>query len=118
MRNVRILLLAWPLGLSAAALAAPDPASSATAPASEHRLSPDQIKTILDDAARKRELADPLDEALPPAIHGEMGFAIGTGGYRSAFGTAVVPLPGDGAAILSFGTDRFGPARDFHYRDR
>ena len=58
------------------------------------------------------------DENLPPPIHGEIGFSIGTGGYRSAYGTAVVPLAGDGVAILSFGTDRLGSAPDYRYRER
>ena len=85
---------------------------------SEHRLSPDQIATVLDDAARKRELEQSSDERLPPPIHGEIGFSIGTGGYRSAYGTAVVPLTGKGVAILSIGTDRFETGRDFHDRER
>ena len=116
MRQVRVLLLASSLALPGAALAAPDQAPSAMP--SEHRLSPDQIETVLDDAARKRELAQSSDERLPPPIHGEIGFSIGTGGHRSAYGTAVVPLTGDGVAILSFGTDRFESDRDFHYRER
>jgi hypothetical protein len=41
-------------------------------------------------------------------IHGEVGFEIGTGGYRSAFGTAIVPLAGDGVAIISLGSTDFG----------
>jgi hypothetical protein len=86
--------------------------------ASEHRLSPDQVEAVLNDAARKRELAPLSDENLPPPIHGEIGFSIGTGGYRSAYGTAVVPLPGDGVAILSLGTTRLGDSRDYYYRER
>jgi hypothetical protein len=116
MRQVWVSLLASWLALPGAALAAPDQAPSAMA--SEHRLSPEQIETILDDAARKRELAQSSDEGLPPPIQGEIGFSIGTGGYRSAYGTAVVPLTGKGVAILSFGTDRFETDRDFHHRER
>lgn len=123
MHQVRILLLAASLMWPGVAMAAPDQATSAPTLPSEHRLSPDQIETVLTDAARKRELAEPAEEKLPPPIHGEIGFAIGTGGYRSAFGTAVVPLPGDGAAILSFGTDRFRPdqfrpGRGVYYQER
>lgn len=116
MRQVRRLLLASSLALPGAALAGPDQAP--TAMTSEHRLSPDQIETVLDDAARKRDLARSSGERLPPPIHGEIGFSIGTGGYRSAYGTAVVPLTGDGVAILSFGTDRFEIDRDFNHRER
>ena len=116
MRQVQRLLLAWPLALPGAALAAPNQAP--TAIASEHRLSPDQIETVLDDAARKRELGQSSDERLPPPIHGEIGFSIGTGGCRSAYGTAVVPLTREGVAILSFGTDRFDSGRGFPDRER
>jgi len=116
MRRVWVSLLISSLALPGTALAAPDQAPLPMA--SERRLSPDQIETVLDDAARKRELAPLADENLPPAIHGEIGFSIGTGGYRSAYGTAVVPLPGEGVAILSFGTDRLGPGRDYYYRER
>jgi hypothetical protein len=35
-------------------------------------------------------------------IHGELGVAIGTGGYSSIFGTAVMPLGQNGALALSF----------------
>ena len=116
MRRVRVSLLASSLALPGTALAAPDQPLSPIA--SEHRLSPDQIEAVLDDAARKREPAPLTDENLPPPIHGEIGFSIGTGGYRSAYGTAVVPLSGDGVAILSFGTDRLGSAPDYRYRER
>lgn len=118
MRQFRILLVAASLALPGGALAAPDQAQSASALPSEHRLSPDQVKAVLEDAARRRGAAEPSEERLPPPIHGEIGFSIGTGGHRSAFGTAVVPLPGDGVAILSLGTDRFDSGRDFHYRER
>ena len=53
------------------------------------------------------EIAYP-DDKLPPAIHGEVGFTVGTGGYRSAYGTAIVPLKDDGVAIISLGTTDFG----------
>ena len=116
MRRVWVWLLASVLALPGTALAAPDQPPSPMA--SEHRLSPDEVAAVLDDAARKRELAPLSDESLPPPIHGEIGLSIGTGGYRSAYGTAVVPLAGDGVAILSFGTDRVGSAPDYRYRER
>ena|SRR5688572_13186123 len=123
MHQLRVLLLASSLMFPGAAMAAPDQAPSTSTLPSEHRLSPQQIETVLTDAARRRELVEPTEDKLPPAIHGEIGFAIGTGGYRSAFGTAVVPLPGDGVAILSLGTDRFGPSqfgpgRGGYYQER
>jgi len=118
MPGLRMLLIAWSLVLPGAALAAADPAQPAPPAPSEQRLSADQVEKILDDAARKRELADLAAEGTGPAIHGQVGFSIGTGGYRSAFGTAVVPLPGDGVAILSLGTDTFRPVRVDDFRER
>jgi hypothetical protein len=116
MRRVWVPLLASSLALPGTALAAPD--QPWTPMASEHRLSPDEIEMVLDDAARKREPAQSFDDSLPPPIHGEIGFTVGTGGYRSAYGTAVVPLGGDGVAIVSFGTDRLGSNHDYRYRER
>ena len=120
MHRLPILLLAPTLLLSIPALA-----QSTSAMPSEHRLSEAEIEQVLDAAARKREghgpsgdVAAPAEDRLPPAIHGEVGFAVGTGGYRSAFGTAIVPLPGDGTAVISFGTDRYKFDRDFDRFDR
>jgi hypothetical protein len=111
-----MVLPAWLMGLPAPAMAAPDQAPPPAA--SERRLTPDQIDKVLDDAARKREQPILSDENLPPPIHGEVGFSVGTGGYRSAYGTAVVPISRDGVAILSFGVDRQAPGRDYYYRER
>ena len=82
--------------------------------ADEHRLSEAEVQKILDTAATKRDAptipAPQLPQAKPPArpIESEVGVAIGTGGYREAFGTAVVPLGDDGLAILSFDTVAVG----------
>ena len=99
---------------------AADPSPVATG--SERRLSPEQVQQVLDEAARRREgagsLADPStaeNAAVPIPIHGEVGFSIGTGGYRSAYGTAVVGLPGQGTAMLSIGTDRLPDDHFFPY---
>ena len=109
MRTARALIVTVALATSTLAMAIePEP----TATPSEHRLSPEQIEQVLTDAARKREASDrgnapaaAPDEA-PVAVRGEVGVSIGTGGYRSAFGTAHVDLPGNGAAILSVGSQR------------
>ena len=112
------MLLASSIALSGASLAAPDQAQSATGMASEHRLSPAEIETVLDDAARRRELAEPSEERLPPPIQGEIGFSVGTGGYRSAYGTAVVPLPGK-PGEYSLGPANWSPSgTHFIYRLR
>ena len=79
--------------------------------ADERRLSPAEVEQILDKAAQKREAPTisapaPVAKVKTPArpIEGEVGVAIGTGGYREVFGTAVVPLGQDGVAIVSFDT--------------
>jgi hypothetical protein len=116
MPDMHILLLACALALPGTASAAAVPVQPA--PGSEHRLSSDQVDKILDEAARKRELAEMAAPDTGPAIHGEIGFTVGTGGYRSAYGTAAVPLPGEGVAILSFSSDHFENIRPFNYRER
>ena len=97
MRYQLTILLAAAL-LSAPALAADAPR---VALGDEHRLSPGDVQKILDDAAARREAAGTPE---PRRIEGELGVAIGTGGYREVFGTAVVPLGQTGTAILSFDT--------------
>jgi len=101
----------------AAALFSPSIASAAADKAplpSEVRLSDAEKEKILEQAAANaREPASSrieiaTDDDLPPPIHGEVGFTIGTGGYRSAYGTAIVPLKNDGVAIISLGTTDFG----------
>ena len=98
--------------LLAALLAAP--VSAATPPAGEHRLTPAQIQQVLDDAAAQREASDRSIGALPtaPDVHGELGVEIGTGGYRSAYGSAVLGIGRRGSAIVSFDSTRD------HFRDR
>ena len=90
------------------------PAKPAPLP-SEVRLSDEEKEKVLEAAAARHRgpVAGAVDaseeEADPPRqVHGEVGFTIGTGGYRSAYGTAVVPLEGEGVAILSLGTTDFG----------
>ena len=76
------------------------PALAADPPSADtRRLSEAEVKQILDTAETKR--AEP-DAQSVRKVEGELGVAIGTGGYREAFGTAVVPLGGSGVAILSF----------------
>ena len=113
MAFARILILT--VALSAPAIAAED------APASERRLSPEQVDKVLSEAARKREGAarqEPVtdSDSAPMPVRGEVGFSIGTGGYRSAYGTAIVDLPGGGAASLWLGTQRFPEHHFYPYR--
>ena len=105
------LLAAASLLSPAMARAVPD--KSAPLPA-EVRLSEAEKERVLEAAAGKHEPVpiaadEPISEedAAPP-IHGEVGFSVGTGGYRSAYGTAIVPLKNDGVAIISVGSTDFG----------
>lgn len=105
-----------------AALLMPAPAMAqasepAPSPASERRLSPEQIEAVLAEAAKKREAADmqlgaeAVEQAPKPQVHGEVGVAIGTGGYREAFGTAIYPLGDDGVAAISLDFVDWGKRR-------
>ena len=113
MRPLRHLLLAAALLAPAGALAAP-----ASPLPSQVRLSDEEKEKALEAAASRNrappaakvELADETKDA-PAPIHGEVGFEVGTGGYRSAYGTAVIPLEGAGVAIISLGTSDFGNRR-------
>ena len=101
------VLIAIVASCSAAAFAADPPRAVI---GDERRLSDVEVQKVLDAAALKRETqpaAAPMADAVKPPprpIEGEMGVAIGTGGYREVFGTAVVPLGPDGVAIISFDT--------------
>jgi hypothetical protein len=86
--------------------AAPSAAVVEPHAAVEHRLAPEEVQNILDEAARKREASEERAAVNAPQVHGEVGFAIGTGGYRSAFGTAIVDLPEGGVIQLNLGTNR------------
>ena len=99
--------------------------SAAQAPAGEAapadapgmlRLSEAEKEDLLDAAVEKREAAE---EALPEErrkVHGEVGFAIGTGGFRSIYGTSAVPLGENGMAVISFENTDFGKRE--HWRRR
>lgn len=89
------------------AMAVPAATPAPAAPA-EHRLSEAEIEKVLAEAARKREAQALTATWIGPETHGVVGFSIGTGGYRSVHGTAVIELPDDGFASFSFETSDFG----------
>ena len=105
-----------------ASLAMPSLAIAATPAApSEIRLTQAEIDRVLADAARKREARPQPVDAAPAKrkVQGEVGFEIGSDGYRSVYGTTVLELPDDGFAILSFQTARGRGAPDYYMpRDR
>jgi len=110
----RLIVIAALLMPSPALAQASEPAPS---PSPEHRLSPEQIEAVLAEAAKKRESAevrhdpDVAETAPKPQVHGEVGFSVGTGGYREAFGTAIYPLGDDGIAAISMDYVDWGKRR-------
>ena len=113
MAQTAVILLAASILPSAAAAAgepaAVSPAATDNSPfRSEYRLSAQEIERLLEAAAKKPESAGQELPDTAPRVHGEVGFAIGTGGSHSAYGTGVYPLGNDGAAIISFDVSRFG----------
>jgi hypothetical protein len=104
MINPAILLAATLiLGLASAAQAETPP------DAQVYRLSPEALEAIQSKAdARAKTDTSALSLPTPRAVHGEIGFGIGTSGYRSVFGTALVPLGTNGILALSFENSQFG----------
>ena len=108
--------------LTASLLAAPamaqttTPAADPAAPvATTDRSATDaQIRAWINDAPPPT-IADPrdvvVDKPSQPQIHGEAGITIGSGGYRSVYGVAVMPL-GDSATLGVAASDTsFGKTR-------
>ena len=92
------------LPLSAHAADGADDAKTGTV----HRLSAEEVAAI--HRAQEHRASAPVMQAdalpepampKPNAVHGEVGFAVGTGGYTSMFGTMVAPLGKDGFVALS-----------------
>ena len=108
MRLIRTLILSAAALTSSVANATPD--QSAPLP-KEIRLSDEEKEKVLEAAAdSKRDRPAAIsagDSPQPPQIHGEVGLTIGTGGYRSLDGTALVPFDG-GFAAITFDTTDFG----------
>ena len=119
MRMICRLAACAALTFSGVALAqTPAPSASTT---DERRLSAEQVEAVLADAAAKRSASAKqvpsdiavADDDLPapaPQVHGEVGFTIGTGGYREAYGTAIYPLE-NGVVAISFDYADWGRRR-------
>jgi hypothetical protein len=111
----RALFLAASLALLAGPALAADAAASSGAPVSTASPSTDaKIAAWLDDSKVQNtgESDGPgADGPAPPPdrkIHGEVGAAIGSGGYRSAYGVATIPLGKSSSATVAVSTGR-GP---------
>lgn len=82
-----------------------------TAAAPVYGLSDQQKEDVLSARAAlpERQAVETLNEdGSDRRIHGEVGAMIGTGGARSLYGTAAIPLGENGGAIVSFENSRFG----------
>ena len=66
-------------------------------------LSPAEVAAAKEAGAKAHAETAALDGAprYKRQIHGEVGFGIGTNGYRSAYGTAVAPLGDTGVLAIS-----------------
>jgi hypothetical protein len=73
------------------------------------RLTPEQADAAIEAGAARRALPDGgLSDSSPSdrAVHGEVGVAVGTGGYRSFYGVAGMPLGDSGSLVLGYGQER------------
>lgn len=81
--------------------------ASGTPPTDETAL---QIERWLADSPAAREQEEGVLAGLvgqpDRKIHGEVGMAIGTGGYRSAYISSVMPLGDNGTLALSIGQEK------------
>lgn len=94
-------------------LAAAEPAApAATAPPAETLDTAEQIKRWLAESPAATTPDEGFGEGvrLPRErkIHGEVGVAVGTGGYRSGYITSVMPLGENGTLALTFGQEKNG----------
>lgn len=73
------------------------------------RLTPEQAEAAIEaGAAKKARTSQALPDMpqLDRGVHGEVGMAIGTGGYRSMYGVVGVPLGDTGGVVLGFDQER------------
>lgn len=93
-------------------LAAAEPAAPVeAAPKAETLDTAEQIRRWLADSPAARP-ETPYGEGLTPSrdrqIHGEVGVAVGTGGYRSGYITSVMPLGETGTLAVTIGQEKNG----------
>ena len=90
------------------------PVAAPPAPASAEPMdTAAQIQRWLADSpvAAEDQYGEALDEPRDRQVHGEVGLAVGSGGYRSAYVTSVMPLGKNGTLALSIGQERNGYPR-------
>ena len=93
-------------------LAAAEPAAPAvTVPPAETLDTAEQIKRWLADspaAGREETYGEGVRLPRDRQIHGEVGVAVGTGGYRSGYITSVMPIGETGTLALTIGQEKNG----------
>jgi len=104
------LLVPLSLSLAAAATIAQAADEAASAPIANPRA--DETAAQIDDWIREAS-AEPAAEApaqgtqaIDRRIHGEVGFGIGSNGYRSAYGVATMPIGKTGTATVALSEGR------------
>lgn len=94
------------------AAAEPAPAMNDAAPPPETLSTAEQIKRWLAESPAATTPDEVFGDGvrLPRdrQIHGEVGVAVGTGGYRSGYITSVMPLGENGTLALTFGQEKNG----------
>ncbi len=89
------------------------PSLSAAAEGTVVALSPAEVVAAKEAGAQ----AHAESVALEPApgrrrkIHGEVGFGIGTNGYRSVYGTAIIPVGDTGTVVVSVADTQINPVQ-------
>ena len=80
-------------------------------------LTPEQAEAAKEAGATQnaRDATLGLEPGRDRTVHGEMGVAIGTGGYRSMYGTAIVPLGESATLGLSFANEQFNNRNGRYY---
>jgi hypothetical protein len=68
-----------------------------------------QIQRWIAESPARSEDGQSLDLRRDRQVHGEVGVAVGTGGYRSAYVTSVMPIGERGTLALSIGQSRNVP---------
>ncbi|CAM3089056.1 hypothetical protein SPAN111604_02930 [Sphingomonas antarctica] len=74
------------------------------------RLTPEQAEAAQEAGAAKRQRAAETglsdQPGLDRGVHGEVGVSVGTGGYRSVYGVAALPLGDSGGVVLGYNNTR------------
>lgn len=112
MRSIGLFGVALAVGLAMPALATDvvPPSADSDLPLNGRVALSDAEREATINAAADRNSDLPINGA-ERKIHGEMGIAMGSHGYRSIYGTTVIPLGETGTMALSYSNTQFGGYR-------